>query len=299
MSSRRRRDDCLCISTAEGCARMIVLDSSAPHSDAEDDGGRVRALGHSRLALRFWQLIFLGALVGVWELVYEYQLVNRLVSRSPAQVWDFGWQLVRTRAFWSAFASTLDATLIAAVLAVLVGIPVGMLLALTPRIEAVVSPVLDALNSMPRIAFAPVFILWFGITTTAKVALAFSVVVFIMIYNARAGVRSVDEDVIRLSKALGTSRLHLFTKVLFRYAIPSILAGVRLSIIYSLLGVVTSEIIASRMGLGLLINQYSSTFELQGTYSVLFVLALTGLGLNLGVSRVERWLLRWKAPGTP
>jgi NitT/TauT family transport system permease protein len=247
-----------------------------------------------RLILRIEQIAVLALLIGAWELAVSQGWIDELVSRTPLQVWDFTWQMSSSGQLWSALWSTIEATLIGFALASVVGTVVGMGLGLLPRTEAVLNPFFDAFNSMPRIAFGPVFILYFGITTTAKVALAFTVVVFIMIYNARAGIKSADPEIMRLSKALGASRLQLFQKVLLPVSVPSIFAGLRLSMIYSLLGVVTSEIIASRQGMGQLINEYSQTFKLEGVYGLLIVLAIVGMLLNAILLGAENWFLRWR-----
>jgi NitT/TauT family transport system permease protein len=188
------------------------------------------------------------------------------------------------------------AVVIAFLLASVIGIVVGIALALLPRVERVVSPYLDALNAMPRIALAPVFVVAFGLTPKAKVALAFSIVVFIVLTSARAGVRSVDVDIMRLSTVLGANRRQMFAKVLFPVAIPAIFGGLRLGVIFSLLGVVTSELIAARDGIGQLLQGYASLFQIDGVYGLLIVLAVIASLLNAGMAIVERYLLRWQAP---
>jgi NitT/TauT family transport system permease protein len=120
--------------------------------------------------------------------------------------------------------------------------------------------------------------------------------VFIVISAARSGVRSVDVDMMRLSKVLGANRRQMFTKVLFPVAIPSIFGGMRLGVIYSLLGVVTSELIASRDGMGQLLQQYASTFQIDRVYGLLIVLAVVAAVLNAFMTRLERHLLRWQPP---
>jgi NitT/TauT family transport system permease protein len=246
------------------------------------------------LSLRSAQLLLLLVLIGVWWLAVRLNLIDALVARSPQQVWDFTVGMWRSGELGSALWATTEATLIGFALASVVGTVVGMALGLLPRTEAVINPFLDAVNSMPRIAFGPVFILYFGITTSAKVALAFTVVVFIMIYNSRAGVKSADPEILRLSKAMGASRWQLFWKVLIPISVPSIFAGLRLSMIYSLLGVVTSEIIAAKQGMGQLISSYSGTFKLEGVYGLLIILAIVGMILNALMMAAENWFLRWQ-----
>jgi len=237
--------------------------------------------------------IFVGiGFVVLWEISYRIGMVKPLISRSPAQVWNFLVKIVVDGTLWPALYSTLEATVIAFVLASVTGIVIGIGLGLFPRIEALIDPYLSAVNAMPRIAFAPIFILIFGIGQPSKVALAFSVVVFILILNARAGIRTVDRDILTMATVMNITKLQMFMKILLPSAIPSIFAGLRLGVIYGLLGVVTSELIASRQGLGQLIAWYAGTFVLEGVYAVVIILALVASLMNVGMATLERKLLR-------
>lgn len=245
-----------------------------------------------RRTILIWQLAVIPLWILVWQLTYP--IVDPLVARSPKSVWIYLVDTIPTSEFWTNLASTMEAVIIAWVLASAVGIVAGIGLALLPKVEVVLSPFVDALNAMPRIALAPVFIIFLGIGQSGKVALAFSLVVFVVMSSARAGILSADPDVLRLSRVLGISPLHLFTKVYFPTATPAIFAGLRLGLIYSLLGVVGSEIIAAEAGLGQLIAKYSSLFRMEGVYGVLIVLALIAGLINALMRFVESRLLRWQ-----
>lgn len=250
-----------------------------------------------RVGLFLARLVFGAAIIGLWQLVVSLKLMDPTVTSGPADVGSFLWHALGTSMLWTNLGDTMVAVVIALALASVVGVVTGIALALLPQLEAIVSPYLDALNAMPRIALAPVFVLAFGLTINAKIALAFSIVVFIMITSARAGVRSVEVDITRLSTVLGANRRQMFTKVLFPVAIPSIFGGLRLGVIYSLLGVVTSELIGGRNGIGVLIQQYAGLFQTEGVYALIIVLAVIAAVLNAMMGRVERHLLRWQ-PGS-
>lgn len=263
--------------------------------------GRAQRGSTRRAALRGWRLALaqLGVLVAwlaVWQVVVSQGWTPSVLAVYPSEVFSFLRTSYQSGELVEATVATMYATLIAFVLASIVGVVIGISLGLMPRTERVLQPYLDALNSMPRIALAPVFIIAFGITTTAKVALAFTIVVFILMSNARAGIRSADPDVMRLSTVLGASKLQLFFKVMLPVAVPSIFAGLRIGLIYSLLGVVTAEIIASKVGLGQLIMKYSGLYQLEGVFGILLVLAVIGALLNMLMSAFERWILRYQPP---
>ena len=240
------------------------------------------------------QAAVLGIVLLMWQLIYPFG--GPALGKGPAEVWGALNELVSTGDLQENLWHTMQAVFIALTIAGVVGTVVGLSLALLPRVEAAVSPLLSGLNSMPRLALAPVFIIAFGIGLTAKVVLATSVVVFVFILNARAGVKSADPDMIRMATVMGFGKVQIFFKVLLPVAMPSIFAAVRLGVIYSLLAVVGSELISSRNGLGQLVALYSNQFKLASVYGILIVLAIVASILNAFTGLAESWVLRWQPP---
>lgn len=243
-----------------------------------------------------WQVLVLVAVLLLWELAHRLGLGRPVVVQSPGAVWSTLLSLVTGDELWPNFWATIWPMTLALSLSAAVGIPIGLALGLFERVDRVVAPYLSALNSMPRIALAPVFIIIFGIDASAKIALAFSVVVFIMILNARAGVSAADPEAMKMMTTLGATKRQIVSKVVLPAAVPSILSGFRLGLIYALLGVITSELIAAKDGLGQLIATNAASFNLAFVYAILVILMITAAVLN-GLSEVvERRLLRWRAP---
>jgi NitT/TauT family transport system permease protein len=230
----------------------------------------------------------------VWYAGAEYGWLDPSVSSSPGAVFSWLRQALSGPLLWTDLSATMAATLISWVLATIVGVTFGIGLALLPSAERVIDPFLSALNAMPRIALAPVFVVAFGLTINAKIALAFSLVVFIAISAARAGVASVDLDHTRLADVLGASRLQKFTKILFPVAIPSIFGGIRLGLIYALLGTVTAELIGSVNGIGQQLQTAAGQFETEAMYGLLIILAVVASLINELMGVIERRLLRWQ-----
>ena len=187
--------------------------------------------------------------------------------------------------------NTLLATLIAFVLSGVSGVLAGLVLVELPGVKRLVDPFLTALNSMPRIALAPIFILWFGIELASKVALAFSLGFFIVLMSTFAGIRNVDPVLLRLSRSLGCSPWQQFTKITLPWAVPSVFAGLKLALIYSFLGVVTSEMLASKLGLGQLIMYYSGLLRMEAVLAMLVVMAVCAVALTMIADRIEAALL--------
>jgi NitT/TauT family transport system permease protein len=151
------------------------------------------------------------------------------------------------------------------------------------------------LNSMPRIALAPLFVIWFGITTTAKVALAVTIVFFVLLINAKAAVKSLDRDIVLMARVTGYRGWPMILKVVLPASVPAVFAGLRLCITYALLGVVASEMIAARSGIGLDVVQFTNTFNVAGLFAVLIELALLATLVDTLFGFAERWLLRWQS----
>ena len=247
-----------------------------------------------RISLFGARLAVLCALIGLWQLVVTLRLFDPTVTSRPSAVGSYLGHALGDPSFWSNLWATVEATLIAFALASCVGIVIGVSLGLLPRVENIIDPFLNAFNAMPRIALAPVFIVAFGLTLTAKIAVAFTIVVFIVITSARAGVRSVDNDIMRLSIVLGANRRQLFMKVLCPTAVPAIFGGLRLGVIYSLLGIVTAELIGSNNGIGQMLQNASGNFRTDEIWALLIVLAVVAATINAVMAAVERHLLRWQ-----
>jgi NitT/TauT family transport system permease protein len=276
---------------------MAMLTQATPPvttSIAPSGGKRARRKPAPAIVLFVYRVAFLALLLGGWQLIATYELVDPTVSSSPGAV--FGWlaEALTGSKLWINLQATLNASLIAWVLASVVGTFIGIALALLPRIEQVVNPYLSAFNAMPRIALAPLFVVAFGLTINSKIALAFSIVVFMAINAARTGVASLDIDHTRLAEVLGATKVERFFKILLPVAIPSIFGGLRLGLVYALLGTLTAELIGSVDGIGQQLQEAAGLFQTDAIYGLLIVLALTATLINSGMSAIERRILRWQ-----
>lgn len=248
--------------------------------------------------LQLWRMLIAAAIIAVWALIDWQHWLAPSVSKSPGKVFSVLIDMLKDGTIWTHTLATMIPVVVALIISAVIGIICGLVLAMLPRVEEIISPFLDAINSMPRIALAPVFIVLFGITQAAKIVLAFTLVVFILLVAARAGVHSVDPDVKRLAKTMGATKWQTFWIVLLPSAIPSIFAGLRLGLIYSLLAVVASELIAAKDGLGMLISKYSGLFQMEKVYALILVLMFIATILNLLMKLLEKKLLAWVPPET-
>jgi len=272
--------------------------SVAHEVEAVDETAVRRRGGRGRLGVWVWRLAVPPVALGIWQLAYQLRLSNRALLPSPRTVWDATASLQDSGVLWPNLASTLGAALVALALSALVGTPFGVLLGMLPRAWEVLGPYLNALNSMPRIALAPVFVVLLGVGQSSKVAVGFSVAVFIFMMNARAGVLGADDEHRRVCLTLGASQAQMFWKLYVPGALPAIFAALRLGMVYALLGVVSSEILASQSGVGQLIVSYSATLSMAYVYALLIILAAFASALTLVLGAVEASLLGWQ-PSRP
>lgn len=248
-------------------------------------------------AARIWtaRLIILAVLFGLWEWVARTRVIDPILIGTPSGVVVYLWQeVVVTRSLIVDFGWTMTATLLAFMLGSVTGILTGMLFVMRPNVEAVVSPILLALNAMPRIALAPLFLIWFGLGIGSKIAIGFSLTYFIVLTNTVAGGRSVNPDHITLAETLGASGSQIFRKFTLPSAVPVIFNGLRLGLIFALLGVVGGELIASEHGLGQTLQLLAASFKTSGVFGVIILLSLVGVGITSGMTWLERRLLKWK-----
>jgi NitT/TauT family transport system permease protein len=151
---------------------------------------------------------------------------------------------------------------------------------------------------MPRIALGPLFVLWFGIGITSKVVLALSLGYFIMLLSTLGGLKNVDRDLLLMSRLFGASELRLFWHVRFPWALPSIFAGLKLTLIYCSAGAVIGEMIAAKSGLGVLLQSFSGRFDVAGVLALILIVALLVMALTSLMDLAERRLLEWSRGST-
>jgi len=238
---------------------------------------------------------FIVAFVSLWELASARGILDPTFFGRPSGIVSYLWNgFMIDGKLWRELAYTILAATIAFYGGSIAAISVGLLFAMVPRLHQAAEPYLTLLNAMPRIALAPLFLLWFGLGIGSKIAVAVSLTFFIVLSSTVAGIRGVNSDHLILSKALGATRRQIFFKVTLPSAVPIIFSGLRLGLVYSLLGVVGAELLAAEHGLGQTLAYLQSTFDMDGVMALLFLLALLGLSVTVVMNYLERKLLVWQ-----
>jgi NitT/TauT family transport system permease protein len=236
--------------------------------------------------------LFMFSVLG-WE-VASRTVVDPFWISSPALVFQRLYNLaVRGDLLWHAQMTIWQAVL-GLLLGLVVGIALGVLLARSPRLAQAVDPFLMALYSLPRIALAPLFILWFGIGLLSKVMMVFSFVVFIFLLNTVQGLREVDRDLIDLMRSMRASPSFIARRVQFPSMVPWLIAAARISIGLALIGSVLGELLGANQGLGWYVEFSGGRLDTTGVFAGLTALMFIAVAMNWAVSLLERWLVPTK-----
>lgn len=272
--------------------QVRILDAALPEFEA-----RRKRLVSKMQARRVWvavgQIATIALFFGTWQGLVWTGAANPVFVGSPLNIIHELYSNVVSGNFFIQGLPTLEAVVAAFSLSAVVGIWLGVILHEVPFLSSVFSPFVAALNGVPRIALAPITIVWFGLGLGSKVALAFGLVVFLELITTEAALRNVDQDLTTLCRSLGASKMKTLFSVKLPWAMPSIFAGLRLGLIYTILSVIVNEMISSPDGLGALISLYSNTFQISRMFAILAFLSLFTILADAGLRRIERALKVW------
>lgn len=269
---------------------QIELVTEADHRQA-DATSMARPM--SRHAIALYRIAGLLLVILIWDLALRLGLVDRLFLPSPLAVWNSLRDLAETGLLHHVQA-TLTSAFAGFFLGTAVGVVLGVVLGVLPRVNEIVAPFITMMNSMPRIALAPLFVLWFGIGMKSHVALVFSLVVFIVLTNTIAGAQSVDREYVVLARLLKATRVDVIRKVVLPSTVPWIIAAMRLAWAYALAGAVVGEMFLGQEGLGYLITAGSGVFNIAQIFAALAITVVIAWFVDNGIRLAERKILRWR-----
>jgi NitT/TauT family transport system permease protein len=178
------------------------------------------------------------------------------------------------------------------------GIALGVLFARWRLAADIFDPFFTGLNSLPRIALAPLLVIWFGIDMASKVVLAATLVFFLTFFTTLSGIRNVDQALVDVARLMGASDRQIFRYVMLPGAAAWVINGLKMSLPYALIGVIVGEFLIASSGLGYRLNLYSTSYNTNGTFAMLLVMMALMMGLNALMGLLERHALRWRAETT-
>lgn len=236
-------------------------------------------------------LVVLAVLFVGWEIAVRTLGVKPIILPAPSAVWMEFWEgplWYMTHAWY-----TLIVTLAGFGLALAIGVALAVLIVESRIMEQTVYALIVGLNSVPKVAVAPLFVIWLGTGVEPKIAIGFLIAVFAIVIDAVLGLKSVPPDILDLAKALRGGRFATLWRIRFPCALPSLFAGMKVAISLALVGAIVGEFVSSQRGLGYVILSAQGTFDTARVFAAIMVLAVMGVVLFWLVARAERLAIPW------
>ena len=272
-----------------------ALDAVAHEADLVERTGRQEAArARARQAgIAVGRAVLLAVALGMWGYA-SGRLVNAEFLSDPRAVLAAFVELVVSGRLFPHLWQTLLEVLGGYALGVTLAVGLTVLVAATPAAHRVLGPFLIAFYSIPKIALAPLIIMWFGLATAPKVILATAFVFFVVFMNMVAGVYAVNPQLAAAMRVMGATRRDLLIKLTLPSTVPHLMTGLRLAVPEALIGAVVGEFIAANRGLGYLVTSAAAQFNTAGTMAAILALLLIVVLMDLGLSIAERRLLHWR-----
>ncbi len=239
-------------------------------------------------------------IVGGWELCARAGLIDPFFFGQPthivSQLRDWVEHGTQAGPLIDQVLITLEEALLGFLIGVVLGVICGIALGRIQLLADVFAPYIKVMNSIPRIVLGSIFILWLGLGMSSKVALAVVLVFFAVFFNAFQGAREVDRNLVSNARILGASRGQVTRHVVLPSAMTWIIASMHVSFGFALIGAIVGEFLGAQQGLGLLISQAQGTFNADGVFAAMVIIAIVALAAEALITLLERRLLSWRPP---
>ncbi|KAA9149684.1 ABC transporter permease [Microbacterium lushaniae] len=232
-------------------------------------------------------------IIVVWQVLVTALKVNPFVFPPPAAVGEAFVTLVLDGSTWGEAAVTLTEILVGFVIAVLMGVIVGVAFGKLPWLEVSIRPLIVVAQVAPKVAFIPLFVIWFGFGITSKVLLAALLAFFPVMLNVLLGVRSVERGQREVMRSLNASRAQMFTQLEMRSLQPYLFAGMEVGIVLATTGAIVGEYLGGSVGLGAMVVRAMNSLDAARTFALILLLSLIGLALYLIVNEAKRFFIPW------
>jgi NitT/TauT family transport system permease protein len=227
-----------------------------------------------------------------WELV-SGRLVDQFFISKPTHIIAALWDLIVKENLLYHLRFTITEALTGYLIGVTAGLLLGFALARLDLLYRILEPFIVAFYGIPRIALAPLFILWFGLGIPSKIAIAAIMVFFIVLINTIAGIRSAPVPLQQVSRVMGASDWDLQRKVIFPSAVPFIVAALQIGVPQAMIGAIVGEFISSNRGVGHLISREAGLLDTAGLFAGIVSLLVVVLVMNYGITTLGNYLMRW------
>lgn len=246
-----------------------------------------------RYSTALWSLLVLLVFMLAWEFGPGALGVPEFVLPPFSRVWEEAIRIWGTeRLLWHSGITAFE-VVIGFILGSLLGAVIGYALGLSPKVEAVLSPYLLALQIAPKVAFAPLFVMWLGYTMSPKILVAVLIVFFPVLINVLSAMRTMDHDLINLARSFSATRWQVFRMVEFPTTLPPLFSGLRIASTLAVIGVVVGELVGGNMGLGYLLVFFEGQGNTAGVFVVIGALTVIGIVAYYAVVIAEKHVLHY------
>jgi len=237
-------------------------------------------------------LLFVATIVA-WEAVVRIFQIPIFILPAPTQVGMALYRGMASGVYLDHLKYTLLETLLGFVVGSALGFFLGTAVAMNRYVEFFFYPYIVMFQSLPKVALAPLIVVWFGLGLTSKVINAALVAFFPLLVNTMVGLKSADEDRVSLMRSLAASNQQIFWMLRLPNALPFVMAGLDVAMIFALIGAIVAEFVGAQRGLGMLIQSMNFNMDVSGQFSILIILSLVGLVLNRIIMLIRRRIMFW------
>ncbi|RYH02425.1 ABC transporter permease [Salipiger sp. IMCC34102] len=241
-------------------------------------------------------LVLFVAVIGGWELIVRLLDVPSFLFPTPSAIAVGLWRGLGSGIYLRHTWVTLVEVIAGFALGSAIGFALGVLVALNRTVAYFLRPYILAFQTIPKVALVPVIVLWFGLGLNSKIVAAAIICFFPVMINTIAGLAAADPDRIALLRAMGASKMQVFRLLRLPTAGPYIFAGLEIAVTFALIGAIVAEFLGAEAGLGMLMQSMNFNMDVAGSFSILVLLSLIGMGLTWAIVLIRRRVLYWEDP---
>jgi NitT/TauT family transport system permease protein len=271
----------------------VPADSLGPALSASRAGSATKVGLSRNLQRRLFSVLLLAALLLLWEGAVVAFGISALMFPAPSAIAMALWRGLASGLYWEHIGVTGFEMLAGLAIGTSCGFVFGVLISEFPQTGRILFPYLVSIQSLPKVAIAPLIIMWFGFGIESKLVVVALITFFPILINTLSGLSIIDEQRMDLMRVLLANRWQTFLYVRLPSAAPTIFAGLNVAIVLALTGAIVAEFVGAQRGLGVLLVQSQTNLDTAGMFAILVLLAAIGLTANVSIRRLEKVVLYW------
>ena len=241
-----------------------------------------------KIIITFFRVFIIVFFLVLWEVLAKKEIINPFLTSSPSKIYNTVIELYKQNNLFKHMETTFYETIISFSISMIIGTIIASILWFNKTISKILDPYLTVLNSLPKVSLGPLIIIWVGANTNSIVFMTLLITVFTAIINIYTSFINTDNEKIILLKTFGANKIQIFTKLVLRGNIKSLISTLKICISLSLIGVIMGELLVSKKGLGYLITYGSQVFNLNLVITSIFILGIMSYGLYIIIDLIEK-----------